>query len=416
MSLLGLRPRGAIANLFARGVGDAGIVHVLRIIRKQLGMDIAFVARFRTEDRVLEHVDADGPAPVHTGQVIPLHEGYCLKVVQGELPQLIPDTSLLPAAMAIPATQAIPIGAHLSVPVTLANGDVYGTLCCFSHEPNPSLGDRDMSMLRAFAEVVAQRFDEDQAARREKQTASEVIWAAIASGAPRIVYQPIYELDGHTLVGVECLSRFDIDPQRGPDKWFDGAREAGVELELELHAVRNALAAIDGFPRAVYLGINSSPALILSGRLAPMLAELDSSRIVLEITEHSTVSDYDALLSALRPMRERGVRIAVDDAGAGYSSMRHILNLKCDIIKLDMSLTRDIDIDPGRRALARGLVSFACDIGSDITAEGIETRGELDAVRKLGVRKVQGFFLGRPGTLEDALTAFRTGCPALAAL
>jgi EAL domain-containing protein (putative c-di-GMP-specific phosphodiesterase class I) len=407
------RPEGALGTLFTRSVGDAGVAHVMRIIRRQLGMDVAFVARFREADRVLEHVDADGPAPIHAGMTIPLHEGYCWKVVTGELPELIPDTAAVPAAMAIPATQAIPIGAHLSVPVTLENGDVYGTLCCFSHHANPTLGERDLGMLRAFAEVVAHRFDEDLAAHRNRQRASEAIWAAIAAGAPRIVYQPIYELDARALVGVECLSRFDIEPQRGPDQWFDGARAAGVELELELHAIRNALTAIDRFPAEVFLGINSSPALILSGRLAPQLAELDASRIVLEITEHATVTDYAALEAALRPMRARGVRIAVDDAGAGYASMRHILDLKCEMIKLDMSLTRGIDRDPGRRALARGLIGFAADIGSDITAEGIETRGELEVLRQLGVRKAQGYYLGKPGSLDDALRAYRHGCPAL---
>ncbi len=415
MSSLSLRPKGAIAGLFARGVYDAGISHVLRIIRKQLGMDVAFVSRFRASDRVFETIDADVPAPIQIGQTIPLHEGYCLKVVRGELPELIPDTSVVPAAMAIPATRAIPIGAHLGVPVRLGTGEVYGTLCCFSHRPNLSLGDRDLSMLRAFSEVLAQRVDEDLAATRHRARAAAVIRDAMASGAPRIVFQPIYELGAQTLVGVECLARFDLEPQRPPDHWFEAARKAGVQLELELRAIRNAVAAIDGFPPEVYLSINSSPELILSGRLAPELAHLDGSRIVLEITEHASVPDYDALTAALRPMRERGIRIAVDDAGAGYASMRHILSLKSEIIKLDMSLTRDVDTDPGRRALARGLISFACEIGSDITAEGVETRSELEVLRNLGVHKAQGYYLSRPGSMEDALTALRIGCPSLAA-
>jgi EAL domain-containing protein (putative c-di-GMP-specific phosphodiesterase class I) len=405
---------GAIGNLFARGVVDAGITHVLRIVRKQLGMDVAFVSRFRAEDRVFDHVDADGAAPLQVGQTIPLQEGYCLKVVRGELPELIPDTSTVPAAMAIPATRALPIGAHLSVPVMLEQGDVYGTLCCFSHRPNLTLGDRDLSMLRAFAEVVAHRVDEEMVVTRQKTRAAEVVRSAIAAGAPRIVYQPIYELETQTLVGVECLARFDIEPLRPPDRWFDEARDAGVDLDLELHAIRNALTAIDDLPRTVYLGINSSPDLIISGRLAPVLANVDPTRIVLEITEHATVTDYGALTHALRPMRGRGVRLAVDDAGAGYASMRHILSLKCEIIKLDMSLTRDVDTDAGRRALARSLILFASDVGSDITAEGIETLGELEALRKLGVHKVQGYYLGRPGSMEDAWRAYRIGCPAFA--
>lgn len=409
------RPSGAIASLFTRGVYDAGVSHVLSIVRKQLGMDVAFVSRFRATDRVFEHVDSDGPAPIQVGQTLPLQEGYCLKVVQGELPQFIPDTSAVPAAMAIPATHAIPIGAHLSVPVMLSNGELYGTLCCFSHRPDSSLTERDMRMLGAFADVLAHRVDESLAVSRRKEMEAEAIWAAMASGAPRIVWQPIYELNEQRLVGVEALARFDVEPVRGPDQWFHGAREAGIDQDLELHAIHNALAALDGFPPSLYVSINTSPDLIASGRLTPVLAALDASRIVLEITEHATVTDYGALLAALRPMRERGIRIAVDDTGAGYASMRHILHLKCEIIKLDMSLTRDIDSDPSRRALARGLIAFASDIGSDITAEGVETRAELDALRGLGAHKAQGYYLSRPGSLEDVLAAYHSGCPAFTA-
>src|SRR5262245_33202210 len=108
---------GAIAQLLARGVGDGGIGHVLRVVRKHLRMCVAFGSHLRGVARVSEHVDADGIAPIHVGQCLPLEEGYCNKVVRGELPQLIPDTSLLPAAMAIPATRAIPIGSHMSIPV-----------------------------------------------------------------------------------------------------------------------------------------------------------------------------------------------------------------------------------------------------------------------------------------------------------
>ena len=409
MSVQSVAP-GAMANLIASGVGDGGIDHVLRVVRKHLGMDVAFISHFREVDRVLEHVDSDGSAPIHVGQSIPLEEGYCMKVVRGELPGLIPDTSRLPAAMALPATTAIPIGAHLSIPVQLESGEIYGTLCCFSYRPDPSLGDRDMGMMRALGEVLAGRIDENLAASRLKEKAADEIRSAMISGAPRIVFQPIYGLEDDTMVGVECLARFDLEPRRSPDIWFNGAHAAGVGLELELHAIKNALIALDLFPRSVFLGINSSPELILSGMLGPVLRGVDLSRIVLEITEHATVSDYDALCGALLPFRQRGAKLAIDDAGAGYASMRHILNLKSDVIKLDMSLTRDIDTDPSRRALARGLISFAHEIGSHITAEGVETRGELEMLRRVGADKVQGYFLSKPLTLEEALsTAHRSG-------
>jgi EAL domain-containing protein (putative c-di-GMP-specific phosphodiesterase class I) len=401
---------GAIAQLLARGVGDGGIGHVLRIVRKHLRMDVAFISHFREVDRVFEHVDADGLAPIHVGQSIPLEDGYCYKVVRGELPQLIPDTSLVPAAMAIPATRAIPIGSHLSIPVQLEGGEVYGTLCCFSHLPDRSLGDRDLGMLRAFGEVLASRIDEGLADSRQREKAADEIRAVIAAGAPRIVYQPIYGLEDDVMLGVECLSRFDVEPRRSPDVWFQAAHVAGVGIELELHAIENALAALAQFPSHVFLGINTSPELILSGKLGPVLERVDLARVVVEITEHATVTDYAALVRALQPWRALGARLAIDDAGAGYASMRHILNLGADVIKLDMSLTRDIDTDPSRRALAKGLISFAHEVGSHITAEGVETRSELEMLRRVHVDKVQGYYLSKPLSLADAVdAATRTG-------
>ncbi|HTV23433.1 MAG TPA: EAL domain-containing protein [Polyangiaceae bacterium] len=398
---------GPISQLLARGVGDGGIGHVLRIVRKHLRMDVAFISHFREVDRVFEHVDADGIAPIHVGQSLPLEDGYCYKVVKGELPQLIPDTSLVPAAMEIPATRAIPIGSHLSIPVQLENGDIYGTLCCFSHQPDRTLGDRDMSMMRAFGEVLASRIDEGLTESRLREKAADEIRSVMAAGAPRIVFQPIYGLKDDVMLGVECLSRFDVDPRRTPDVWFEAAHRAGVGLELELQAIRNALVALDRFPPPVYLGINTSPELILSGRLGPVLNEVDLSRIVIEITEHATVTDYGLLGRVLQPWRARGARLAIDDAGAGYASMRHILNLGADVIKLDMSLTRDIDTDPSRRALAKGLISFAHEVGSHITAEGVETRSELEMLRRVHVDKVQGYYLSKPLSLPDALAAVR---------
>jgi EAL domain-containing protein (putative c-di-GMP-specific phosphodiesterase class I) len=398
---------GAIARLLARGVGDSGVDQVLRTIRKHLAMDVAFVSRFRQFDRVFEHVDADGASPIHVGDCIPLEEGYCRRVVRGELPRFIPDTSAVPAAMALPATTAIPIGSHLSIPIQLQNGDIYGTLCCFSHIPDLSLCTRDMRMMEAFAEVLASRIDESLADVRLREKAADEIRQAMANGAPRIVYQPIYDLSEDRLTGVECLSRFDLEPRRTPDLWFNAAYEAGLGLELELHAIRCALRALDRFPRNVSLGINSSPDLILSGRLDPVLCDFDLTRIVIELTEHSTVTNYQALVHALQPLRQRGARLAIDDAGAGYASMRHILNLKSDVIKLDMSLTRDIDTDPGRRALAKGLISFAHDIGTHITAEGVETGAELAILRDVGVDKVQGYYLSKPLSLDDAVMAAR---------
>lgn len=130
--------------------------------------------------------------------------------------------------------------------------------------------------------------------------------------------------------------------------------------------------------------------------------------MVLEITEHDIIEDYEALSEKLEPLRQEGLRIAVDDAGAGYASFRHILRLLPDVIKLDMSLTRDLDSDITRRSLAASLVSFARETGARLVAEGVETQAELDALKRLGVDKAQGFHLYQPLSLGQVIGLFET--------
>lgn len=172
-------------------------------------------------------------------------------------------------------------------------------------------------------------------------------------------------------------------------------------------AIRKALAALPDFPGDCYLTINSSPDTILSNAFTEALDGIAGERVVLEVTEHAQVANYEALLRALALLRARGFRLAVDDAGAGYSSLRHILDLRPDFIKLDMSLTRDIDTDPARRALASALIHFAHKTGSKIVAEGVETEGEFLQLKALGVEKVQGYLLGRPTPLAEAAALAR---------
>jgi len=117
---------------------------------------------------------------------------------------------------------------------------------------------------------------------------------------------------------------------------------------------------------------------------------------VIEVTEHSRIDDYAAIRTAFEAARQRGLRLAIDDAGAGFASFNHILALAPDLIKLDLSLIRGVDTDPNRRSLAAALVSFSRQLGVDIIAEGIETPAELATLKELGVGYGQGFLLGRP--------------------
>ncbi|WP_371183695.1 sensor domain-containing phosphodiesterase [Xanthomonas sacchari] len=391
-------------ELLSGEISDRELRRCLRVVRRHLGMDVAFLSRFRKTDRVLDHVDGPPDGPIHEGQILPFAHGYCMGVARGELPQLIPDTSLLPAAQCIPATQEIPIGAHMSVPIQVG-GRIYGTLCCFSFLPRPDLGERDIGMLRAFAEIFALRLHEVEAHKLERQAMIDEIDGALAAGAPRIVFQPVFALQGLRLHGFECLSRFDVAPQRGPAQWFQQAELAGVGIRLELHVLAKALAHLRRFPPQYRLSVNLSPELMTSAALAGVLGDdAEVARLTLEITEHAIVRNYQTLAQALAPLRERGAQVAVDDAGAGYASMRHILQLQPDVIKLDMSITQCIHSDRSRRALAKGLTNFAHEIGTQVVAEGVETAQELEALRELQVDFVQGYFLSRP-LHEDAALA-----------
>lgn len=218
----------------------------------------------------------------------------------------------------------------------------------------------------------------------------------------RSVLQPIVDLHTGRIKGTEALLRVEAEPRQAPDAWLAQAQAAGVQEELELTALRLALAHRATLPPDVYLAVNLSPDVMLDPRSGEALAAVDATSLVIEITEHAKVRDYEELSAALQPLRARGARVSVDDAGAGFASLRHILLLEPDIIKIDISLTRDIHLDRRRRALAAALISFAEEIGASVVAEGVEIQEELDTLRDLGVGYGQGYLLGRPGCRGDA--------------
>lgn len=164
-----------------------------------------------------------------------------------------------------------------------------------------------------------------------------------------------------------------------------------------------AFVAFASLPLSAALSVNVSPATMESEAFAAALRGLPLDRLILEVTEHAPIEDYLSLRATLEPYRSGGITLAVDDAGAGFSSLRHIIDLKPDLIKLDVSLTRNVDTDPARRAIASALIFYARETGSAIVAEGIETPEELQTLKILGVQCGQGYLLGRPQTLEMAL-------------
>ena len=222
---------------------------------------------------------------------------------------------------------------------------------------------------------------------------------ALQGGTLTMVYQPVVDLRTGRIVGTEALARFQSETYRTPDVWFAEAERCGLGLELELAAVRAALANAAGVPDGVYIAVNVAPRTLISASLRELLAAAPGERVVLEVTEHARVDDYAALQKAVTFYRSRGMRLAIDDAGAGYASFQHIVQLRPDIIKLDRCLTTGVDSNPVRFALASSLVTFAASLGARICAEGIETSAELVALQQRGVEYGQGYFLARPNAL-----------------
>jgi PAS domain S-box-containing protein len=247
-----------------------------------------------------------------------------------------------------------------------------------------------------------------RAARADRVTDSDLdaartrIHAVVASRDLRVALQPIVDLTTGRLTAVEALARFSDG--RGPDAWFADAHLAGAGTDLELLAVEQAVAALDSgaLPDGVSLSVNASPSLLLDPRLRAALDPLgtDLRRVTLELTEHAAVTEYTTLHAALAPLRERGMRLAVDDTGAGYASFAHVLRLRPDEVKLDRSLVAGIDEDAARRAVVTAIVILALELGAAVTGEGVETPEELDTLCSLGVDHAQGYHLGRPDLAE----------------
>ena len=207
--------------------------------------------------------------------------------------------------------------------------------------------------------------------------------------------QPIVALDSGAVVGAEALTRFP-NTHRPAYAWFDDAQRVGLGGRLQLAVVEQAVALVGLLPAGSFLTFNVGPDVLASPELLDLLDLVDPERVIIELTEHVRIDDYDGLLDSLSRVRERGARLAVDDTGAGFASLGHILHLRPELIKLDCQFTRGIDSDPARRSLAHALVTFARDIGAEVVSEGIETAAELDTVRELGVPYGQGYFLSRP--------------------
>ena len=349
----------------------------LRALRAYLAVDIAYISEMTAGGSVIRHLDSRSDYP---GLIVdaadPFDHGEC-------------------------GNAHAKTAAHLCVPVEV-DGGRYGTLVCAGPRSDAVLHGRDVSMVRVFAELAAEHIEADAHARARTARVAEQVQEVIDGDRLSFLYQPVYDVNRASVAGFEALARFAGSPPRGPDVWFADAERVGLDVELETRLIAKAIDSFERLPSTVYIGFNVSPNIIVNGQLERAFARAPLNRIVLEVNEHPTIRQYDEMAKVLAPMREKGLRISVDDAGGGVESFRHILQLKPEIIKLHMSLVRGINADAARATLASALIQFGREHHCDLVAEGIETAAELSTLKAMGVVKMQGYLLGRPAALEAA--------------
>lgn len=212
-----------------------------------------------------------------------------------------------------------------------------------------------------------------------------------------IVFQPIVDTARGTVAGYEALCRFPGFVEKNPEVWFATARRLGMSARLEAMALRLALEMRPLLPSNCFLTLNVSPELLATQEIRSLWSEQGNlGGLIIELTEQSRIESYVDLEPDLDRLRSAGALIAVDDAGAGYAGLRHLLALKPALIKIDRELVQGVDRDEAKRALIRMLGMFASQVDAWLLAEGVETVEELDVLASLGIPLVQGYVLARP--------------------
>lgn len=226
-----------------------------------------------------------------------------------------------------------------------------------------------------------------------KESSAQQIRDALSSDETHVVYQPIIDLTQPRVVGYEALTRFG-DKVR-PDHRLSDARSVGILDEIELALFKLAVDSSSELPSDAWISINLSATVLVANPELGNITGNTSRQLVIEVTEHEPILDYQEVRRAISSLQGQPL-LSIDDAGAGYASLRHIFELSPSFVKLDREWVSGIDSDPIRQSLVDALVSFSQRSGAMLIAEGIETRPELHTLVKAGVNLGQGYLLGRP--------------------
>lgn len=377
-----------------RTSADEQVAELLRVAKRALGLSLTFLARLDGDTQYLQVVESSIPI-FHDGQTQPRHTSFCQAILDGKLPPVIPNVARLPEAKRLPAARFPRIRSYVSVPVHLSDGELYGTFCAAGFSADRDLCARDQALMEVLASAAATIIEPGLHEERRAAQIQQRLAPLIERGGPAVVLQPLVHLATGQRVGAEALSRFPAEWNAAPDVVFAEAASVGLGIELELLAVERALEHLRGI--AGYVAVNFSPDALVDPRAAELLGRVAGPRVVVELSEHDPVHDYEGLACALEPLRARGVRLAIDDVGAGFSSLRHIVQTQPDIIKLDRSIVSNVSGDPVLHTLVASLVAFARGLEATVVAEGIETAQDAQILRAAGVDLGQGWLFARPG-------------------
>ncbi len=299
------------------------MAELLRTARSSLGLSLAFLSRMDGTTQTLEVVESAVPQLMKDGVERPQSTSLCQAVLDGRLPKVMSDLRDHPLAMELPAARFPRLRSYLSVPVTFSDGTVYGTFCAAGLRADESLGKREQSLMEVLARAAAMVIEPQVRTMEREREIRGRLEPVMAAGGPAVLLQPIVRLADGARIGAEALSRFPAEWALGPDVCFEQAHSVGEGVALELQAlVRGAsyLDEVDG-----YIALNASPVTLLDAGCRAFLAQLPPERVLVELSEHDAVEDYEALADALAPLRASGVKLAIDDVGAGFSSLRHVV-------------------------------------------------------------------------------------------
>ena len=385
-----------------RSEAEEKVGELLRTARGALNLSMAFLTRMDGTQQHLEVIESSMPLIFKDGNTQNQETSFCQAIWDGKLPAVMPDVRKYPLAMSLPSARMPRLRSFISVPVILSDGTRYGTFCGAGFTSDNQLNKRDKALMEVLAQAAAVLIEPEVREKARRDVILDRLGPVMDAGGPIVVVQPIVDLGTGRRIGAEALSRFPAEWKMPPDICFGEAHSIGVGPELELMALRTAgqlVPELDG-----YVSMNASPAVLLLPECIELLSEMALDRVILELSEHDQVEDYETLAAAVAPLRAAGMRLAIDDVGAGFSSLRHIIVTSPDMIKLDRSIVAGVHTDPVLRTLVHSLAEFGHACKATVVAEGVETAEDAEALQALGVDAGQGWFFGRPGPVEALAT------------